>query len=60
MRLIHLAIVATFETNADKKVYRYFSPLETTVKGIRMRLGWMLLRIGAFIMYGNKGESKYM
>lgn len=59
MTLNEIFIRAKFETDAEARFYRYSSPDRVTVKGFRMRIGWMFFRIGAFVLYGNKGESTY-
>ncbi len=61
MKLLQFAILATFESTADKRKYHYQSPEieKENVKGLRLNIGWLFLRIGSFILTGNKGFNTY-
>lgn len=61
MKLICLSIYLTCETadGWDRKVYCYESPKGKIAKGIRFRIGWFFVRLGLYVIYGNKGINTF-
>ena len=58
--IIHGMTIRLYLTSSDRTDILYRSPEHRKSCGIRMKIGWNILRVGAWIMFGRKwtGEIK--
>ena len=54
---LHIKALVENDQGWDVKTYDYQSPKKYVASGTRLRIGWFFLRVGTWILYGNRGEN---